>query len=180
MLCTPHPVLGMPIFQLDKRQEEKLWGRRVTCAEYLPLAPPGLLPTPLRCSVPRRLSWEDGMERLPGSPTSRDPQSGRCLRREARPCVLLIPLWGSLQAGRVPPKVARVRCPHPPAFSVSSSRDLRPKGGNSIAHDLLAPKGHTIPCNCPSPSPHLCKWSLYETFLRYHNACVTHCFLLVP
>lgn len=90
--CTLHPVLGMPIFQLDKRQEEKVGCREVTCAEYLPLAPPGLLPTPLRCYVPRRLRWEDGTERLLGSPTSRDPQSRECLRREARSCVLLIPL----------------------------------------------------------------------------------------
>lgn len=93
-LCALHPPprAGMPIFQLDKRQEEKLGGRGVTCAEYLPLAPPGLLPTPLRCSVPRRLRWEDGTERILGSPISHDPQSRGCLRREARPCVLLIPL----------------------------------------------------------------------------------------
>ena len=70
----------------DKRENRGLWGAR---PGYLPLAPPGLLPIPLRGSGPRRLSWEGGAEARMDFRWSRDRgRSGR----EARPRALRIPL----------------------------------------------------------------------------------------
>lgn len=60
----------------DKRENRGLWGAR---PGYLPLAPPGLLPIPLRGSGPRRLSWEGGAEaRMDfGGPETEGAQAAR-------------------------------------------------------------------------------------------------------